>query len=201
MTLRQSLYLTVAGRGPQRHATLPTHRIVHSTTPYYKVLLQHYSVLQSTTPVLLCTTMNYSVLCTTKFYSRTNLYYKVLLQYYKVTLMIDTRYIWNVIYNTRSNECHPPTSPNTAPATQNDSHAWWLGPRHIWNVIYNARGNRCHPPTSPNTAPATQNDPKKSDRSLLKTGETSFAVRGRFLLLDSTRMYPTRNHTAMAHGW
>ena len=31
--------------------------------------------------------------------------------------------IWNVIYNARSNRCHPPTSPNTAPATQKDSHA------------------------------------------------------------------------------
>ena len=42
---------------------------------YYKVLAQYYSVLQSTAPVLLCTT---------KYYSSTNLYYKVLLQYYSV---------------------------------------------------------------------------------------------------------------------
>ena len=34
---------------------------VLSTTLYYKVLLQYYSVLQSTTPVLLCTTKYYSV--------------------------------------------------------------------------------------------------------------------------------------------
>ena len=36
----------------------------------------------------------------------------------KMTLMIDLRHIWNVIYNARSNRHHPPTSPNTAPATQ-----------------------------------------------------------------------------------
>ena len=42
----------------------------------------------------------------------------------KVTLMSDVRHIWNVIYNARSNRTHPPTSPNTAPATQNDSHEW-----------------------------------------------------------------------------
>ena len=42
----------------------------------------------------------------------------------KMTLMIDIRDTWNVIYNARSNRHHPPTSPNTAPATQNDSHAW-----------------------------------------------------------------------------
>ena len=60
---------------PQRHATLPTHQTVPSTTPYYKVL-------KSATPVLFCTT---------KYYSSTTLYYKVLLQklllqYYKVLL-------------------------------------------------------------------------------------------------------------------
>ena len=37
----------------------------------------------------------------------------------KMTLMIDLRHIWNVISNARSNNHHPPTSPNTAPATQN----------------------------------------------------------------------------------
>ena len=130
------------------------------TTQYYNVLLQYYSVLQSTTPVLPCTTKYYSsttlyckvllqyysvlqsttpvLLCTAKYYSSTTLYYKVLLQYYSVlhstttyysstTLyykVIDVRRIWNVIYNARSNRSHPPTSPNTAPATQNDCDDW-----------------------------------------------------------------------------
>ena len=49
--------------------------VLQSTTPYYKVLLQYYSVLQSTTPVLLRTTKYYSVL---------QPYYKVLFQYYSV---------------------------------------------------------------------------------------------------------------------
>ena len=49
--------------------------LLQRTTPYYKVLPQYYSVLQSTTPVLLCTT---------KYYSSTTLYYKVQLQYYSV---------------------------------------------------------------------------------------------------------------------
>ena len=40
---------------------------------WWAVLLQYYSVLQSTTPVLPCST---------KYYSSTTLYYKVLLQYY-----------------------------------------------------------------------------------------------------------------------
>ena len=42
----------------------------------------------------------------------------------KMNLMIDPRLTWNVIYNARSNRNHNPTSLNTAPATQNESHDW-----------------------------------------------------------------------------
>ena len=58
MTLR--LYLSVAGRSAQRHATLPTHQIVHSTstTPFY-----------------------------TKYYSSTTLNNKAGLQYYSVPVI------------------------------------------------------------------------------------------------------------------
>ena len=42
----------------------------------------------------------------------------------KMTRIIYPRDIWNVIYNARRNRHHPPTSPNTAPATQNDSYDW-----------------------------------------------------------------------------
>ena len=63
MTL--SLYLTVAGRSPQRHATLPVHQIIHFNTHYYSVLqttTTHYKVLQSTTPVVFRTTLCYKEL-------------------------------------------------------------------------------------------------------------------------------------------
>ena len=40
----------------------------------------------------------------------------------KMTLMINSLHTWNAIYNARSNKCHCPNSPNTAPATQNDPH-------------------------------------------------------------------------------
>ena len=51
----------------------------------------------------------------------------------KMTRIIDPRDIWNVIYNARSNRCHPPTSPSTVPATKNDSHHWssWHMKRHL----------------------------------------------------------------------
>ena len=44
----------------------------------------------------------------------------------KMNLMIDPCHKWNVIYNARSNMCHIPNSPNTAPAKKNDSHDWSL---------------------------------------------------------------------------
>ena len=37
------------------------------------------------------------------------------------TRILSLHHIWNLIYNARSNSCHDPTSPNTAPATQNDT--------------------------------------------------------------------------------
>ena len=49
--------------------------------------------------------------------------HQILRQPRKMNLMIDPHCICNVIYNARSNRHHPPTSPNTAPATQNES---WL---------------------------------------------------------------------------
>ena len=38
--------------------------------------------------------------------------------------MIDPRLIWNVISIAQSKQSQPPTSANTAPATQNESHDW-----------------------------------------------------------------------------
>ena len=44
----------------------------------------------------------------------------------KMNLMIDPCHTWNAIYNARSNTCHCSNSPNTAPATKNESHDWSL---------------------------------------------------------------------------
>ena len=41
-----------------------------------------------------------------------------------MNVMIEAHHRWNVIYNARSNRQHPLTSPNTAPATQNECHDW-----------------------------------------------------------------------------
>ena len=68
-------------------------------------------VICGATPVLLCTT---------KYYSSTTLYYKVLLQYHSV-LQSTTPVL---LCTARRNKSHRPTSPNTAPATQNECHQW-----------------------------------------------------------------------------
>ena len=65
----------------------------------------------------------------------------------------DARHIWNIIYNARSNRTHHPTSPNTAPATLNDSHDWC--PSHMKRHLQGVR-------------------------FCLKTNEVSFTMRDRF---------------------
>ena len=49
------------------------------------------------------------------------------------THILNHHHIWNVIYTARSNMCHHPTSPNTAPATKNDWTALssWHMKRHF----------------------------------------------------------------------
>ena len=126
--------------------------VLQSTTPvllctakYYSSTTLYYTVLQRTTPVLLCTTKQHSWLILDtyepSFTWLMSVAYEtsftmrgatgVILQLHqilhlprKMTVMIDPRHIWNVIYNARSNRNHNPTSTNTAPATQNESHDW-----------------------------------------------------------------------------
>ena len=164
-------------------------RCVFCDKSVLKVLLQYYSVLQSTTPVLLCTTQ----------------YYNVLLQYYSVlqssihdwslTHMNCHLHDWCPSHMKRHLQCAEQQESSSNFAKYCTCHAkwlWWLirvtyetsftmrgatgitlqphqilrlprkknlvfDPRYIWNVIYNARSNRHHPATSTNTAPATQN--------------------------------------------
>ena len=98
--------LTIQTYDPDLCFILVGHFLLQSTEKYY-------SVLQRTTPVLLCTTKNYSsttknyssttlyykvLLCTKKYYSSTTLNYKELLQYYSVlqrttpVLLCTTKY-------------------------------------------------------------------------------------------------------------
>ena len=130
---------------------LCTAKCYSSTTLYYTVLLQYYSVLQCAEQQE--SSSNFTKYCTchakwlwwlirvtyeTSFTMRgatgvTIQLHQILRLPRKMNLMIDPRLTWNVIYNRRSNRNHNPTSPNTAPATQNESHDWsaWQMKRHL----------------------------------------------------------------------
>ena len=90
----------------------------------------------------------------------------------KVTLMIDARHIWNLIYNARSKSTHPPTSPNIAPATQNDSHEWC--PSHLKRHLHCAEQQD----SSSNVTKYCTCHAKWLSWVMSVTYETSFTMRG-----------------------
>ena len=88
---------------------LRTTKYYSSTSPYYKVLLQYYSVLQSTTKYYSSTTPYNKVLL--QYYSvlqNTTLYYKVLLRYYSLyyKVLICKARSTNVTNVTKCCACH-----------------------------------------------------------------------------------------------
>ena len=108
--MTRSLYLTVAGRSPQRHATLPVHQIIHFNTHYYSVLysssVPYYSVLQRATPVHCVQQSSSGYL--PKFHHMLRLPRKVTLQHHQMLrLPPKVRFQRHQI---------------TAPGTSNDSH-------------------------------------------------------------------------------
>ena len=90
----------------------------------------------------------------------------------KMTLMSDVRHIWNLIYNARSNSTHPPTSPNTVPATQNDSHEWC--PSHLKRHLHCAEQQD----SSSNVIKYCTCHAKWLSWVMSVTYETSFTMRG-----------------------
>ena len=65
----------------------------------------------------------------------------------KMTRLLYRPHIWNVIYNARSNRCHYPTSPNTAPATQNDHLTSGRNLRKTSETSFPMRGRSEHDPS------------------------------------------------------
>ena len=140
--------------------------------------LQYYSVLQSTTPVLLCTIQSTTpvLLRTTQHYSSTTLYYTVLLQYYSVlqsttpVLLCTTKYYSSTrkYYSSTTlyykvllqyySVLHSATLVLLCTTKYYSSTSLMIDPHHLWNFIYNARNNRGASTKSPTAAPATEND-------------------------------------------
>ena len=67
---------------------------------------------------------------------------------HRMTRRLDPRHIWNVISNARSNKCHPPNSPNTAPATQNDRPTSGRNLRKTAETSFPMRGRSDHDPST-----------------------------------------------------
>ena len=105
-------------RNDVRTTSIQYYSVLQSTTPvllritkYYLVLLQYYSVLQSTTPILQSITLYCKVLLQyysvlQTYYSSTTPYYKVLLQYYKV-LLCTTKYYSSTTSTETTSERRP----------------------------------------------------------------------------------------------
>ena len=65
----------------------------------------------------------------------------------KMTRLLYRPHIWNVISNARSNRCHYPTSPNTAPATKNDTARCQRKSPKTGETSFPMRGRSDHDPT------------------------------------------------------
>ena len=98
----------------------------------------------------------------------------------KVTLIIDPLHTWNAIYNARSNKCHCPNSPNTAPATQNDSPKF---PRNLSKTDETSFTMRGRSETIPRMKPAVRNPPRNR-------GYFSHAHHEHFVLKNTTFRAP-----------
>ena len=89
----------------------------------------------------------------------------------KMNFMIDPCHTWNAIYNARSNKCHCPNSPNTAPATKNNR------PESQRNVLktdetsFPMRGRSEH---DPRMKPSVRNPPR--NRGYLSRPPRAFCI-------------------------
>ena len=76
----------------------------------------------------------------------------------KMTRLLYRPHIWNVICNARSNRCHYPTSPNTSPATQNDTARFQRKSPKTGETSFPMRGRSDHDPSM--IRPWSDHDPR-----------------------------------------
>ena len=91
---------------------------------------------------------------------------------HKMNVIDDLRHIWKLISNAWSKSSHPPTSPNTAPARQNECQEWFASPvkPHF----------QCLEPVKspPNLTKYCTCHTKSMSSVICVTYETSFPMRG-----------------------
>ena len=95
---------------------------------------------------------------------------------HRMTRMLDPRHIWNVISNARSNKCHPPNSPNTAPATQNDHPTSTRNLMKTAETSFPMRGRSEHDPR-PFREWTRQSAPRRANRVTFRAPDKYFLLK------------------------
>ena len=100
----------------------------------------------------------------------------------KMTRLLYRPHIWNVISNARSNRRHYPTSPNTAPATKNDTARFQRKSPKTGETSFPMRGRSDHDPTmirawsdhNPTMKPTVRNPPR--NRGYFSSSPRAFSI-------------------------
>ena len=189
---------------PVLQSTTPYYKVVRcttsyaSTTLYYKVLLQYYKALLhshlSFTKYCACHAerLTYLVLITyeTSFTVRgatgvTIQPHQMLRLSRRKTHMLNPHHISNLIYNARSNRCHPPTSPNAAPATKNDTAKFQRKCAKTGETSFPMRGRSDHDPRM--IRAWSENDPSMKTQTATRLAtEVTFRPHHEHFLLKNT---------------
>ena len=103
----------------------------------------------------------------------------------KMTRLLYRPHIWNVISNARSNRCHYPTSPNTAPATKNDTARCQRKSPKTGETSFPMRGRSDHDPRM--IRAWSENDPSmKTQTATRLASEVTFRAHHEHFLLKNT---------------
>ena len=102
----------------------------------------------------------------------------------KMTRLLYRPHIWNVISNARSNRCHYPTSPNTAPATKNDTARFQRKSPKTGETSFPMRGRSEHDPSM--IRAWSEHDPMKTQTATRLASEVTFRAHHEHFLLKNT---------------
>ena len=103
----------------------------------------------------------------------------------KMTRLLYRPHIWNVISNARSNRCHYPTSPNTAPATKNDTARCQRKSPKTGETSFPMRGRSDHDPSM--IRAWSEHDPTmKTQTATRLASEVTFRAHHEHFLLKNT---------------
>ena len=101
------------------------------------------------------------------------------------THILSPHHIWNVIYSAPSNRCHDPTSPNTAPATQNWIAKFLTKSLKTDETSFPMRGRSDHDPRM--IRPWSEHDPRMKTQTATRLAtEVTFRPHHEHFLLKNT---------------